>query len=53
VALSSAKWGEFDSQLWPADHVEEVGHDLDRLGKTGAFEHLAKYREIVARVQNI
>jgi len=53
VALSSAKWGEFDSQLWPADHMEEVGHDLDRLGKSGNFDHLAKYRELAARLQNI
>jgi len=53
VALSSAKWGEFDSQLWPADHVEEIGHDLDRPGKSGALDHLAKYRELAARLQNI
>ncbi len=53
VTLSSAKWGEFDAQLWLADHLEEVGHDLDRLGKAGDFDHLAKYREIAGRVKNI
>jgi triacylglycerol lipase len=53
VTVASAKWGEFDDRLWPADHIDEIGHDLDRLGKPGRFDHLAKFRELVERLQNI
>jgi len=30
VAVSSAQWTGFDPNLWPADHAEEIGHDLDQ-----------------------
>jgi len=30
VGVSSAKWQGFDPDLWPADHADEIGHDLDR-----------------------
>ena len=30
VGVSSAKWTGFDSNLWPADHADEIGHDLDQ-----------------------
>jgi triacylglycerol lipase len=30
VAVSSATWGTFDPNLWPGDHADEIGHDLDR-----------------------
>jgi triacylglycerol lipase len=30
VGVSSAKWTGFDPNLWPADHADEIGHDLDR-----------------------
>jgi triacylglycerol lipase len=47
VAVSSARWGEFDGDLWPADHADEIGHDLDRpLGPPGK-ETLARYSGIV------
>ncbi len=53
VAVASAQWGEFDSRLWPADHADEIGHDLDRPGKSGRFDHLARFREMVERLQKI
>lgn len=53
VTISSAAWGEFDTNLWPADHADEIGHDLDRLGEAGSFDHLAKYSELVEQIQSI
>lgn len=51
VSLSSAKWGEFDEALWPADHAEEIGHDLDHPLHAPRFDHLTEYRKIVERVR--
>ncbi|MGH7454387.1 MAG: esterase/lipase family protein [bacterium] len=53
VAVASAKWREFDARLWPADHADEIGHDLDRLGKSGRFDHLARFGELVERLKQI
>jgi triacylglycerol lipase len=53
VAVASAQWGEFDARLWPADHADEIGHDLDHLGKPGRFDHLAKFAELVAQLRRI
>ncbi len=51
VSVGSARWGEFDAELWPGDHCDEVGHDLDRLNFGATFEHLAAFRKIVERVR--
>jgi triacylglycerol lipase len=53
VTVASAMWGEFDAKLWPADHLDEMGHDLDHPGKPGRFDHLAKFREAAARLQKL
>jgi triacylglycerol lipase len=53
VAVTSAQWGEFDARLWPADHADEIGHDLDRPGKSGRFDHLARFGELVERLKQI
>jgi triacylglycerol lipase len=53
VAIGSAKWGEFDARLWPADHADEIGHDLDHPGKPGRFDHLARFLELAERLQKI
>ncbi len=50
VSVSSARWGEFDDALWPADHADEIGHDLDHPLAPPRFNHLAAYRKIVERV---
>lgn len=49
VAVSSAIWGTFDSNLWPGDHADEIGHDLDRPLATPPDETLDRYERIVLR----
>lgn len=51
VSLSSAKWGEFIEAPWPADHADEIGHDLDHPLGAPRFDHLAAYRTIVERLR--
>jgi triacylglycerol lipase len=53
VTVASARWGEFDSNLWPADHADMVGHDLDRIRQPGKFDHFAEYRELVERLLHL
>jgi triacylglycerol lipase len=53
VAIGSATWGVFDPITWPADHAEEVGHNLDDLSMSSTFQYLAKYDEIVAKVATL
>jgi triacylglycerol lipase len=53
VSVPSAQWGTFDLETWPADHAEEVGHNLDNMLVPPAFPYLAKYDQIVARVANL
>jgi triacylglycerol lipase len=43
VSVPSAQWGTFDPEMWPADHAEEVGHNLDNMFVPPAFPYLAKY----------
>lgn len=54
VSLSSATWGE-GPELWPADHADEIGHNLD-LGLQAPprnFDHLAKYEALVERLRHL
>jgi triacylglycerol lipase len=52
VTVSSARWREDNPDIWAADHVDEVGHDLDSLDPKAApeFDYLAGYERIVNRV---
>jgi triacylglycerol lipase len=50
VSISSAQWGHFDRNTWPADHADEVGTNLDTLGPT-PFPWLAKYDLMVSTVK--
>lgn len=57
VPVSSAQpdgW-EAISAPWPADHFDEVGHDLDRgvNSKPDHFDYLSKYEEIVERLREL
>jgi triacylglycerol lipase len=52
VTLSSARWGDFDPNTWPCDHLDEVGHDLDRPFAAARFNYLERYDGIVRRVSN-
>lgn len=53
VAVSSAeRWGA-DWPAWPADHADEIGHDLNRppeFGPVAGFDYLSAYDAIVDRV---
>jgi triacylglycerol lipase len=51
VPVSSAKWTGFDANLWPADHADEIGHDLDRPLHAPDPATLARYDGIVLRFQ--
>lgn len=52
VSVASAKWGEFKGEI-PADHAEEIGHDLSQLSRLRrfitrrGFDHLKFYASIV------
>lgn len=50
VTVDSAKWGTFDPATWPADHADEVGHNLDNLLIPPAFPYLQKFDKIIAKV---
>jgi len=55
VPISSAQrpgWNVI-SDPWPADHFEEVGHNLDRgpTGKPSQFDYLREYEKIMAGVR--
>jgi triacylglycerol lipase len=54
VSLDSATWGT-GPELWPADHADEIGHNLD-LGAEAApthFDYLAKYEALVERLRHL
>jgi hypothetical protein len=52
VTVESAKYGTF-METWPCNHLDQVGHDLDNLPllDRGAFDHLAKFGEIIDMLQ--
>ena len=53
VSLSSATWAGAP-ELWPADHLDEIGHNLD-LGPQGRpthFDYLEKYEALVDRLSS-
>jgi triacylglycerol lipase len=55
VAVSSAQHWPTDGQEWPADHAEEIGHDLNRpdLAPVSGFDYLGAYEAIVNRVKGL
>ena len=55
VALSSAKRGEAIGVPWFADHLDQVGHDLDHPPHDipEDFNYLAKYDEIILRIRSV
>jgi triacylglycerol lipase len=54
VSLSAATWGT-GPELWPADHADEIGHDLDQgpEGRPEHFDYLGKYEGLVERLSQI
>lgn len=53
VSIDSAVWGTFDPATWPADHLEEVGYNLDNPISPAAFPHLAHFDRIVANIATL
>ena len=49
VSIASATWGELITPRWPTDHFGELGYNLNSLTLHSAFDHIAAYRDIVAR----
>jgi len=49
VSIASATWGELIAPLWPTDHFGELGYNLNSATLHSAFDHIAAYRDIVAR----
>ena len=47
VTVSSAQWGTFDTDLWPGDHADEIGHDLDSPIRQPDKPTLDRYEKIV------
>ena len=51
VPLSSAKWGEFDPDLWMGDHPELIGHDVNCCGEAPKdFDYLPRYGQLVEKL---
>jgi triacylglycerol lipase len=53
IAVTSAKWGTFDPNLWEADRAEEAGYNLDNLLIPPDFPYLAKYDALLANVAHL
>ena len=51
VTTTSAKWAIFDSNLWPCDHADEIGHDLDHPLQKVSAQTLSRYEQIVLGFQ--
>lgn len=53
VSVSSAARGDREVEIWPADHADEIGHNLDFLHppwRPAVFDHLSEYRKIIERL---
>jgi hypothetical protein len=53
VSVASATWGQLAESPWPADHLAEVGYDLNAPNLSPPFDHLLAIRRIVDRVSNL
>ena len=52
VAISSARHGEFDGDLWPCDHAGEIGHNLDLPLHEPDADTLQRFDSIVLRFRD-
>jgi triacylglycerol lipase len=52
VSVASATWGQWVESPWPADHLAEVGHDLNAPDLRPAFDYLSAIRRIVSHAGN-
>jgi triacylglycerol lipase len=50
VSLASARWGkDLAEPPWPADHLAQIGHNLDTLDLHSSFDHKSAFDRIVQR----
>jgi triacylglycerol lipase len=54
VTVTSARWGQLVG-IWPADHADEIGHDLDGgvSATPQAFDFLLEYKKIVDEIKSL
>ena len=53
VSLSSARWPiDLVEPPWPADHLAQIGHNLDTLDLHSSFDHKKAFERIVQRALN-
>ena len=50
VPVSSARWTGFDENLWPCDHADEIGHDLNLPLQSPSAEALDRFDRIAQRL---
>lgn len=54
VSLASAKWPvDLVEPPWSADHLAQVGHNLDTLDLISSFDHQAAFARIIHRVSSV
>ena len=55
VAVASARWPgtQLAEPPWPADHLAEVGYDLDRPGSKPQFDYLSAMKRVVERALSV
>ncbi len=53
VSLNSARWPtELVEPPWPADHLAQIGHNLDDLDLHSSFDHKKAFERVVQRATN-
>jgi triacylglycerol lipase len=53
VSLKSARWPtDLVEPPWPADHLAQIGHDLDSLDLHSSFDHKKAFARVVQRAVN-
>lgn len=53
VSMASAKWpNELAEPPWAADHLAQVGHNLDTFDLHSSFDHKAAFERVIQRATN-
>lgn len=53
VSLSSARWpADLTEPAWPADHLAQIGHNLDALDLYSSFDHKKAFERVVQNAVN-
>jgi triacylglycerol lipase len=54
VSLSSARWpADLVEPAWPADHLAQIGHNLDTLDLHSTFDHKTAFARIIQRAMSL